>query len=113
MSEGQKRSKFARISLAPHVIMDNFSLYFQTDIEPPKFASCPNDTHMTSTEKKNKIYLPGVTVTDNVGVQFFKTNRKNGSEFTWGEHNITYTAMDKAGNTAGCYFRIIIVGMYN
>ena len=59
----------------------------------------------------NKVFLPGVTVTDNVGVYSFTTNRPNGSEFPWGEHNITYTASDKARNTAKCHFRVIIVGM--
>ena len=90
-----------------------FFFFFQSDLEPPKFASCPDDIHKTSAKKMHKVYLPGVTVTDNVGVQFFKTSRKNGSEFTWGEHNITYTAEDKAGNTAKCHFRVIIGGMNN
>lgn len=92
--------------------MYNFSVFCQTDLEPPKFASCPADIHKTSTKKNNKIFLPGVTVTDNVGVYQFITNRPNGSDFTWGEHNITYTASDKAGNTVKCHFQVIIVGMY-
>jgi len=57
--------------------------------------------------------LPGVIVTDNVGVHLFTTSRLNGSKFTWGEHNVTYTASDKGGNTAKCHFQVIIVGMYS
>lgn len=59
------------------------------------------------------MWLPRVEVTDNVGVHSFITNRPNGSEFTWGQHNITYSATDTAGNTATCKFRIIIKGMYS
>ena len=59
----------------------------------------------------NKVLLPGVTVTDNVGVYLFTTSRPNGSEFTWGEHNVTYTASDVAGNIAKCHFQVIITGM--
>ncbi|KAL9960417.1 hypothetical protein ACROYT_G033872 [Oculina patagonica] len=58
----------------------------------------------------NKVLLPAVTVTDNVGIHLFTTSRPNGSEFTWGEHNVTYTASDKAGNTAKCEFQVIITG---
>ena len=56
--------------------------------------------------------LPAVTVTDNVGVHLFTTNVVNGSEVTWGEYNITYTAKDKAGNAAYCRFLITVAGMY-
>jgi len=41
----------------------------------------------------------------------FTTSRQNGSDFTWGEHNVTYTASDKAGNIAKCHFQVIITGM--
>ncbi|XP_015752647.1 PREDICTED: sushi, von Willebrand factor type A, EGF and pentraxin domain-containing protein 1-like, partial [Acropora digitifera] len=80
----------------------------RTDLEPPKFSSCPDNIHITSKKKMNKVLLPGVTVTDNVGVFSFTTSRQNGSEFTWGEHNVTYTASDKAGNIAKCHFQVII-----
>ena len=86
-------------------------LCIQIDLEPPRIASCPADVHITSKRKMNKVLLPGVTVTDNVGIYLFTTSRPNGSEFTWGEHNITYTASDKAGNTAKCKFQVIIIGM--
>lgn len=68
---------------------------------------------MTSTKQWTNIYLPGVTVTDNVGVHSVTLNRLNGSKFTWGEHNITYTAMDNSRNIALCHFLLIIVGEYN
>lgn len=82
------------------------------DLEPPKIAKCPDDIHKTSKEKWTKIFFPRVTVTDNVGVHLFGTNRKNGSKFTWGEHNVTMTASDKAGNTVTCHFQVVIVGKY-
>jgi len=81
------------------------------DLEPPKIANCPDDIYKTSKEKWTKIFFPGVIITDNVGVHLFTTSRPNGSEFTWGEHNMTYTASDKAGNTAQCHFQVIIGGM--
>lgn len=84
-----------------------------TDHEPPKIANCPNDIHKTSKQKLTQVFFPGVIVTDNVAVHLFTTSRPNGSEFTWGEHNMTYTASDKAGNIAKCHFQIIIVGMYS
>jgi len=65
-----------------------------------------------SKENWTKTFFPAVTVTDNVGVHSFTTSRRNGSEFTWGEHNVTCTASDAAGNTAKCHFQVI-VGMYN
>ena len=83
-----------------------------TDLEPPKI-DCPDDIHKTSKEKWTKIFFPGVTVTDNVGVHSFTSSRKNGSKFTWGEHNVTYTASDKAGNAAQCHFQVVIVGVYS
>ena len=90
--------------------INNPSLFPQTDVEPPKIANCPDDVHKTSSEIWTKIFFPGVTITDNVGVRVFETSRPNGSDFTWGEHNVTYTASDKAGNTAKCHFQVIITG---
>ena len=92
----------------------NFSLDFffkLTDLEPPKIANCPDDIQKTSKDKFTKVFFPVVTVTDNVRVHLVTTSRPNGSEFTWGEHNVTYTASDIAGNTAKCHFQIVIVGM--
>ncbi|CAH3164729.1 unnamed protein product [Pocillopora meandrina] len=78
------------------------------DKEPPRISPCPEDVLITSAKQWTKVWLPRVEVTDNVGVHSFITNRPNGSEFTWGQHNITYSATDTAGNTATCKFRIII-----
>lgn len=86
------------------------SINIKTDLEPPKIANCPDGIYKTSEEKWTKIFFPGVTVTDNVGVHLLTTDRQNGSMFTWGEHNVTYTASDIAGNTAKCHFQVIIVG---
>ena len=89
----------------------NSSFCSRTDVEPPKISSCPDNIHITSKKKMHKVLLPGVTVKDNVGVYLFTTSRPNGSEFTWGEHNVTYTASDVAGNIAKCHFQVIITGM--
>lgn len=78
------------------------------DKEPPRISSCPDNIFITSAKQWTRVWLPGVTVTDNVGVHAFITSRPNGSEFTWGQHNITYSAIDTAGNTAMCKFRIAI-----
>ena len=82
-----------------------------TDLEPPQIDSCPGDIKINSPVKWHKLVLPSVTVRDNVGVDLFTTNIQNGSEVTWGEYNITYTAEDKAGNKALCRFLITIAGM--
>ena len=72
---------------------------------------CPADIRIVSLVQWHKLVLPAVEVTDNKGVDQFTTNIQNGSEVTWGEYNITYTASDKAGNTVHCRFLIIIAGM--
>ena len=83
-----------------------------TDQEAPTINPCPDDIKIISPGNSHKLVLPAVTVADNVGVDSFKTNPPNGSEVTWGEYNITYTALDKAKNKAYCKFRITIAGMY-
>lgn len=102
--------RFLLLLLINKVDYSWISFCSQTDLELPKIANCPHNIHKTSSTKFTKIFLPGVTVTDNVGVYVFTTSRTNGSDFTWGEHNITYTASDKAGNTAKCHFQVIITG---
>ena len=83
-----------------------------TDAEAPIINPCPSDIKIISLEASHTLVLPAVTVTDNVGVDKFTTNYPNGSEVTWGEYNITYTASDKAGNKAHCNFRITIAGKH-
>ena len=86
---------------------------FSTDLEAPIIDRCPGDIKTISTQRLMELVLPGVKVTDNVGVHNFLTNIQNGSEVTFGQHNITYTASDKAGNKAYCRFRITIAGTNN
>lgn len=81
-----------------------------TDVEPPKIALCPGDIKIISTARWQKLVLPSVNVTDNVGVELFSTNIQNGSEVTWGDYNVTYKALDKAGNAAQCRFLFTIAG---
>ena len=71
---------------------------------------CPEDIKIISTQRWHKLVLPAVTVTDNVGVNLFTTTPKNGSEVTWGEYEITYSASDKAANTEYCRFLFTIAG---
>jgi len=78
------------------------------DLEPPRIDKCPSAVKIISPVQWHKLVLPAVKVTDNVGLHLFETNIQNGSEVTWGEHNITYKASDKAGNTAFCRFLITI-----
>ena len=87
--------------------------HLSTDLDAPVIDHCPGDIKTISTERFPKLVLPGVKVTDNVGVYHFVTNIQNGSEVTFGQHNITYTASDKAGNKAYCRFRITIDGTNN
>ena len=87
--------------------------HLSPDVEAPVIDRCPRDIKVISKEKVPKLILPGVIVTDNVGVYHFLTNIQNGSKVTFGQHNITYTASDKAGNKAYCRFRITIAGTNN
>ena len=87
--------------------------HLSTDVEAPVIDPCPRDIKVISKEKVPKLILPGVKVTDNVGVYHFVTNIQNGSKVTFGQHHITYTASDKAGNKAYCRFRITIAGRNN
>ena len=82
-------------------------------MEAPVIDLCPRDIKIISKEKVPKLILPGVKVTDNVGVDHFVTSIKNGSKVTVGQHLITYTATDKAGNKAYCRFRMTITGTNN
>ncbi|CAH3173342.1 unnamed protein product [Porites evermanni] len=82
------------------------------DLEPPKFVSCPNDTKIISLTRESKLMLPAVVATDNVGVTEIKTSIPNGTEVEWGEYEVTYTASDKAKNTASCSFDITIADSY-
>ena len=84
--------------------------HLSTDVEAPVIDPCPRDIKVISKEKVPKLILPGVKVTDNVGVYHFQTNIQNGSKVTFGQHHITYTASDKAGNKAYCRFPIRIAG---
>ena len=91
-----------------------FCLFFwgpKTDVEPP-VISCPDDIFLSTGKKDNMIFFPGLTTSDNVGVFSIIPSRPNGSEFTWGEHNVTFTVTDKAGNVAECNFKVIITGKY-
>ena len=92
--------------------MERFK-HLSTDEEKPKIDPCPHDVKIISKESVPTLILPGVKVTDNVGVYHFVTNILNGSKVTFGQHRITYTASDKAGNTAYCTFRITITGTNN
>ena len=87
--------------------------HLSTDREAPVIDGCPGDIKVISTDRFPKLVLPGVKVTDNVGVYHFVTNIQNGSEVTFGQHHITYTASDKAGNKAYCRFNITIAGTNN
>lgn len=85
-----------------------FSIHVK-DVEPP-VISCPDDIFLSTGKKDNTIFFPGLTTSDNVGVFSIIPSRPNGSEFTWGEHNVTFTVTDKAGNVAECNFKVIITG---
>ena len=81
------------------------------DVEPPAI-SCPDDIFLSSGKKDNMVFFPEVTTSDNVAIYSVTPNRPNGSEFTWGEHNVTFTVTDKAGNVAVCNFKVVITGKY-
>ncbi|XP_068714407.1 uncharacterized protein [Montipora foliosa] len=78
------------------------------DLEPPQIHTCPQNNTIVSNQPTHILLLPGVKVTDNVGVDRFSTSIPNATEATWGEYNIVYTAEDKAGNKAFCRFQITI-----
>ncbi|XP_067016159.1 low-density lipoprotein receptor-related protein 6-like [Acropora muricata] len=80
-----------------------------TDVEAPVIDPCPRDIKVISKEKVPKLILPGVKATDNVRVVDFATSIRNGSKVKFGQHHITYTASDKAGNVAYCRFRVTII----
>ena len=79
-------------------------------MEAPVIDPCPRDIKIISKESVPKLILPGVKVTDNVHVDYFATSIRNGSKVTFGQHNITYTASDEAGNVAYCRFGVTITG---
>ena len=80
------------------------------DNEPPALY-CPANIEVEkeTTTPTKKVYWPMPTYFDNTNtpVTLF-TEAVNGSDFSTGEHKITYKATDQAGNKAECTFVVII-----
>ncbi|XP_031559988.1 sushi, von Willebrand factor type A, EGF and pentraxin domain-containing protein 1-like [Actinia tenebrosa] len=78
------------------------------DKEAPTKVYCPPDFEVTSDKTSTEVYFPRAKFVDNVGVTRIITDRYNGSKMSYGEHNVTYTAYDRAGNTATCVIKITV-----
>lgn len=102
----------AFITYLRHVLNYRFDMpweIFIIDNEPPKVISCPQNIEKTATSKTQVIWTEPV-FDDNVegrGVDR-DSSLKNGQQFGEGQHNVRYTAADKAGNKAVCEFKLII-----
>jgi hypothetical protein len=54
------------------------------------------------------VYFQKAKFVDNVDVTSVETNIYNGSELSYGEYNVSFTAYDRAGNTAICTLKITV-----
>ncbi|KAH7952802.1 hypothetical protein HPB49_001344 [Dermacentor silvarum] len=78
------------------------------DIEAPKVTSCPDDIIRFSATRAIKVTWEEPTFEDNAGNVTITSDRPQGF-FSWGAPStVNYTAMDAAGNSASCSFKVIV-----
>ena len=90
-----------------------------SDSEPPELGDCPGSLTLYA-DRDNDTAVgtwPVPVVTDNVDTDITPVLSEGipplGSRFKVGEHEIEYSARDKAGNEASkCRFTIIVQGRY-
>jgi hypothetical protein len=79
------------------------------DIIPPSIT-CPSDIAIElSTGANQAVSWPSAQVSDNLGEPTLTYSVEPGSSFDLGQHSVTATATDSAGNTASCAFRVWLV----
>ena len=83
-----------------------------TDSESPIFSGCPGVLNV-NTDPGNATAV--VTwklplATDNSGSQNLTSTDNPGDSFPIGNHTVTYTSADAAGNTAVCTFYVVVTG---
>lgn len=73
-------------------------------------VSCPRRKEVKTEKSQTKVFFPKAVFKDNVGVVRVVTNRANGSMVSLGDHDITYTAFDKAENNITCVLKLYVNG---
>lgn len=78
--------------------------------EAPVFAGCPADITRTATSPSGAVVTwTAPTATDDIdGSVTPSGDRESGSTFAIGTTKVTYTATDKAGNSATCSFNVTV-----
>ena len=90
--------------------LSHFYCFQNPDTEKPEINCPPNKDIL----KKNDIpvvtvYWDAPTYSDNSGLPVvIFTEAINGSQFSVGQHQITYTATDQANNVKSCHFFIVV-----
>lgn len=79
------------------------------DLEPPKFSFCPPNIKVRVDRQRENVYWSEPEMIDNVGVKTMNKSHDPGSPFDSGEHVVSYTAIDAAGNMAHCSFKVFIL----
>lgn len=106
-SNMQIRSKLCFTLNSP---LSHFYCFQNPDTEKPEINCPPNKDIL----KKNDIpvvtvYWDAPTYSDNSGLPVvIFTEAINGSQFSVGQHQITYTATDQANNVKNCHFFIVV-----
>ncbi len=88
-----------------------FTVYMIQDSEPPVFTSCPPDiTVYAGNQTTANVTWTMPIVTDNCNETVkVKVNAECNSAFEIGMHQITYKAVDAAGNISYCVFTITVL----
>ena len=86
----------------------SFILFWPTDQERPRVASCPKDIKKETNKNSVRVTWDYPVFEDNYDrppVQLrINSNRNPGVLFPWGRYQVLYTATDRAGNKASCEF---------
>ena len=83
-----------------------------TDTEPPVFTSTPGNITANNDPDLPTAVISWVapTATDNSGVVSLTSNYQPGNRFPIGNTNVTYIAVDNAGNDVVYSFDVTIIG---
>ncbi len=87
---------------------NQFSIHYSTDQTDPTIG-CPGDEF----SQVQVVSYSTPTTSDNFGTPLtVSCDRQSGSSFPFGETTVTCTALDEAGNTAGCSFQVTVGKKY-
>jgi len=98
ISDGHGGIASATVTVAVAGIVDNI----------PPTVNCPGDLTATATSPAGAVVTYVASATDAGGLASFACTPPSGSTFPIGQTTVTCTAVDLAGNTASCSFKVTV-----